>query len=618
MKKTFFSNHRFLCLSILFMWMKTYAVYKLGFGLQNNSVLEECLLLINPLSFIVPLFGIALLLTEKKQRIFLLSANVMLTGILIANTVFYGFYIDFITIPVLFQASNMGDMGSSVQELFHPLYIALFLDIAVLFYLGKRHKADQGKAGARTVKAYAWASAGLMLCNLALSEAEQPKLFKHPFDREALVKGIGLFHFHLYDTISQTLNAGAKAFADEDSLAAVANYTQAGYSRPSESKFGLAKGRNVIFVTLESTQRFVMDERVNGREITPFLNKLRKKSYDFTHFYQQTEQGKTSDSEFITANSLYPSSSGAVFFTKSGHRFNTMYHMLKDHQYYSAVLHANHKAFWNRDEMYGTFGIDRFFDADEFKVTQENSTGWGLKDKEFLEQSAEKLKKLPQPFYASLLTLTNHFPFEIDKQDQLIEEPDTSSDLLNRYVTTVRDEDEALKHFFKKLKKEGLYDNAMIVLMGDHYGISEAHNQGLAEFLGKEEITPFDTVQLQRVPFIIHIPGVTDRAPETIASAAGQVDVRPTLLHLLGIETKGSIQFGNDLFSGERTPFAVLRNGSFITDDHIYTKNTCYSRKTGEPLSDMSACSDEKEKAEQELMLSDKILNGDLLRFYKQ
>lgn len=47
------------------MWMKTYAVYKLGFGLQNNSVLEECLLLINPLSFIVPLFGIALLLTEK-------------------------------------------------------------------------------------------------------------------------------------------------------------------------------------------------------------------------------------------------------------------------------------------------------------------------------------------------------------------------------------------------------------------------------------------------------------------------------------------------------------------------------------------------------------------------
>lgn len=105
----------------------------------------------------------------------------MLTGILIANTVFYGFYIDFITIPVLFQASNMGDMGSAVQELFHPLYIALFLDIAVLFYLGKRHKAGKGKASTRTVKAYAWASAGLMLCNLALSEAERTEAVQAPF-----------------------------------------------------------------------------------------------------------------------------------------------------------------------------------------------------------------------------------------------------------------------------------------------------------------------------------------------------------------------------------------------------------------------------------------------------
>ncbi|MBY8911370.1 LTA synthase family protein [Bacillus sp. YC2] len=618
MKETFIRKQWFLCLSILFMWIKTYLVYKLGFELQINSLLEECLLLINPLSFILPLFGIGLLLTENKQRMFLLAANVILTGILIANTVFYGFYIDFITIPVLFQASNMGDMGSSVQELFHPLYIALFIDIALLFYLGKRNASVKEKAGIRTVKTYAWVSAGLILCNLALSEAEQPKLFTHPFDREALVKGIGLFHFHLYDTVSQTLYAGAKAFADEDSLAAVANYTQADYSKPSEAKFGLAKGRNVIFVTLESTQSFVMNKRVNGQEITPFMNKLRKKSFDFTHFYQQTEQGKTSDSEFIAANSLYPSSSGAVFFTKSGHQFNTMYHTLKDHDYYSAVFHANNKAFWNRDEMYQTFGIDRFFDVNEFKVTPETSTGWGLKDKEFLEQSAAKLKKLPQPFYSNLLTLTNHFPFEIGERDKLIDESDSSSGLLNRYVTTVRYEDEALKHFFKKLKEEGLYDNAMIVLMGDHYGISEAHNKGLAEFLGKEEITPYDTVQLQRVPFIIHIPGVTDRAPETISSAGGQVDVKPTLLHLLGIETKGSIQFGNDLFSKERAPFAVLRNGSFITKDHVYTKNTCYRRKTGEPLPEDRACRHDKEKAEQELMLSDKVLNGDLLRFYKQ
>ncbi|MCY8687894.1 hypothetical protein MOD43_11080, partial [Bacillus spizizenii] len=72
MKGTFFHNQRFLCISIVFMWIKTYAIYKLGFDLQIDSLLEELMLLINPLSFILPLFGIGLLLKENKQRVFLL------------------------------------------------------------------------------------------------------------------------------------------------------------------------------------------------------------------------------------------------------------------------------------------------------------------------------------------------------------------------------------------------------------------------------------------------------------------------------------------------------------------------------------------------------------------
>ncbi|KAF1678380.1 LTA synthase family protein [Bacillus sp. SKDU12] len=617
MKGTFFHNQRFLWISIVFMWIKTYAIYKLGFDLPIDSLLEELILLINPLSFILPVFGISLFLKRNKQRAFLLIANLVLTVILISNTIFYGFYIDFITIPVLFQASNMSDMGSSIKELFNPLFIALFADFVFLLLLSRKEKPPQTKASSRTIKRYYAASLGMILCTLALAEIQQPKLLAHSFDREMLVKNIGLFQFHIYDTISQTVHISAKAFADEDSMTVIKNYTEADYSKPDQSKFGLAKGRNVIFVTLESTQSFVLNEKVNGKEITPFMNDFIKKSYFFDHFYQQTEQGKTSDSEFIVANSLYPSLSGAVFFTKSDHQFHTMYKSLKKHEYYSAVFHANHKTFWNRDVMYDTFGIDRFFDVDDFHVTPRTSTSWGLKDKEFLEQSAGKLKSLPQPFYSSLITLTNHFPFEIEEKDQLIDEFDSSSDLLNRYVTTVRYEDEALKHFIKKLKIEGLYDNSMIVFMGDHYGISEAHNEAMAEFLGKDEITPYDNVQLQRVPFLIHIPGITDQKPETISDAGGQVDVRPTLMHLLGIETKGEIQFGNDLLSDDRTPFAVLRNGSFITNNYVYTKNTCYSQKTGEVLEDQDACLPYKEKANEELSFSDKILNGDLLRFYE-
>ncbi len=600
------------------MWMKTYFIYKLGFHLQIDNALQELILFLNPLSFLIPVFGISLFCREKTKRLFLIAANVILTGILIANCIFYGFYIDFITIPVLFQAKNLGGLGSSFQELFNPLFIVLFFDLALLAWLAKRRKTEV-KPSRKAIKLYYTAAAGIALFNLALSELDQPKLLANSFDREVLVKHIGLYQFHLFDGITQTFNLTQKAVADENSLATIENYTNADYSKPNKEMFGTAKGRNVIFVTLESTQSFVIDEKVNGKEITPFLNQFIKKSYYFDHFYQQTEQGKTSDSEFIVANSLYPSLSGAVFFTKSENQYNSIYKTLSKNDYTSAVFHANNKKFWNRDVMYGSLGIDRFYDVDNFNVTDDNSTGWGLKDKEFLAQSADIMKELPQPFYSSLITLTNHFPFQIDDKDRLIDEYDSNSEVLNRYVTTVRYQDEALKHFIAKLKENGLYEHSVIVFMGDHYGISEAHNDALAQFLGKSEITPYDTVQLQRVPLIIHIPGITDKKPQTISEIGGQIDVKPTLLHLLGVDTKGMIQFGNDLFSNERMPFAVLRNGSFITNDYLYTKNACYNQKTGELLEDAKdKCGSLKEKANEELSLSDKIINGDLLRFYKK
>lgn len=600
------------------MWMKTYFIYKLGFHLQIDNALQELILFLNPLSFLIPVFGISLFCREKTKRLFLIAANVILTGILIANCIFYGFYIDFITIPVLFQAKNLGGLGSSFQELFNPLFIVLFFDLALLAWLAKRRKTEV-KPSRKAIKLYYTAAAGIALFNLALSELDQPKLLANSFDREVLVKHIGLYQFHLFDGITQTFNLTQKAVADENSLATIENYTNADYSKPNKEMFGTAKGRNVIFVTLESTQSFVIDEKVNGKEITPFLNQFIKKSYYFDHFYQQTEQGKTSDSEFIVTNSLYPSLSGAVFFTKSENQYNSIYKTLSKNDYTSAVFHANNKKFWNRDVMYGSLGIDRFYDVDNFNVTDDNSTGWGLKDKEFLAQSADIMKELPQPFYSSLITLTNHFPFQIDDKDRLIDEYDSNSEVLNRYVTTVRYQDEALKHFIAKLKENGLYEHSVIVFMGDHYGISEAHNDALAQFLGKSEITPYDTVQLQRVPLIIHIPGITDKKPQTISEIGGQIDVKPTLLHLLGVDTKGMIQFGNDLFSNERMPFAVLRNGSFITNDYLYTKNACYNQKTGELLEDAKdKCGSLKEKANEELSLSDKIINGDLLRFYKK
>src|SRR5699024_12522748 len=128
--------------------------------------------------------------------------------------------------------------------------------------------------------------------------------------------------------------------------------------------------------------------------------------------------------------------------------------------------------------------------------------------------------------------------------------------------------DESIKLIFQSLKAADIYDNSIIVIMGHHDGISANHNKAMAEFLEKDSIEAYDYLQLQRVSFFVHIPGSGDG--EIKESIAGQVDIKPTLLHLAGIDTNHDIYFGNDLFHDDRKGFITQRNGNFISDDYIY------------------------------------------------
>ena len=59
----------------------------------------------------------------------------------------------------------------------------------------------------------------------------------------------------------------------------------------------------------------------------------------------------------------------------------------------------------------------------------------------------------------------------------------------------------------------------------------------------------------------------------------------------------------------------VFRDGGFVTDKFVYTKNVCYDSATGVEIA-IENCQPYIERATQELGYSDQIINGDLLRFY--
>src|SRR5690625_7025357 len=100
-----------------------------------------------------------------------------------------------------------------------------------------------------------------------------------------------------------------------------------------------------------------------------------------------------------------------------------------------------------------------------------------------------------------MMTLTHHHPYFIDEEDATIAPAETNDASVDRYFQTARYLDESVEQFVEDLKEAGLYDDSVIMIYGDHYGISENHTRALGE-LFKEEITSFKYAELQRVPFI--------------------------------------------------------------------------------------------------------------------
>lgn len=619
MKQSNWKKHSVLIIAIIATWLTTYFSYLMSFNLKIDNVVQQFILFLNPLSFLLFVYGVALFIkTPKRRNVYILSVSVITSIIMFANAVFYRFFSDFITLPLLFQTSNFKDLSGSAFANMNFTDLFFFTDVVIIYIAMKwlpTVSEQQVTKRQHTLgrKLYFVVSATILMFNLGLAEAERPQLLSRSFDRELLVKNIGAYNYHLYDVFLQSKSHAQRVLADGSELVEIQNYANAKYAEPNEEMFGIAEGRNVILVTLESLQTFVMNNTMDGHVITPFLNELSqdKDTIYFPNFYHQTGLGKTSDSEFIVENSLYPRNGSAVFFTHSGNKFQSLSSRLGENGYATSVMHANNRSFWNRDIMYRALDIDHFYDVASYEIGENDAVNWGMKDIPFLKQSAELMQDFTQPFATRMILLTNHHPFTLDEEDMFIPKYTSNSRTLNNYFQTVRYMDEAVKLFFEDLKEKGLYDNSIIVMYGDHYGISENHNKAMGMYLDKE-ITPYDNAMLQKVPLFIHIPG--SNKGEVREQLGGQLDIRPTLLHLLGIESRGDIQFGQDLFSEDHDPFVIFRDGRFVTPEYVYAHEVCYDAETGEET-DIANCETSFERVSAELDYSERLINGDLLRF---
>ena len=621
----------FFALLVFLFWIKTLIAYFTDFKLGAQGLVQYLIVLINPLGTTLLLFGLAFYF--KRSRFFypvLMGIDIANTLLLYLNVIYYREFTDFMTIATMtgYSKVNQGLSGSSLALTnLHDVFYWLDIVVILLLMLFRKIKFDPRAFSHRL--AFAFTSVSLVVCglNLMVAEMDRPQLLGRTFDRVYIVKYLGLDAFTGYDLVKSEHVSQMRKSATKSQLKTVEKFTKEHYAAPNKKLFGIAKGRNVIVIHLESFQQFLIDKKINGQEVTPFLNSLYhgQDTYAFSNFFNQVGQGKTSDAENMLETSTYGLSQGSLFATLGNdNTFQAAPAILKQRAgYTSAVFHGNVASFWNRNNVYKNLGYQYFFDASYFDTSGDKATGYGLKDKLLFADSIKYLQHLQQPFYVKYLTVTNHFPFDLDDEDKdsNFTTTNTGSSTVDNYFVTAHYLDQSLQEFFIYLDKTGLAKKSIIMIYGDHYGISNSENKNLASVLGKnaDDWTDFDNVQMQRVPLMFVIPGSGGHGG-IYSTYGGEIDVLPTLLHLLGISTKRYIQFGTDLFSSQHDQVVALRNQDFVTPKYTSISGKIYLNSTGKlaklTKQEKKQLRADQKKVSEELALSDSLNEKNLLRFY--
>lgn len=628
----------FVLTLLLLYWFKTMWAYSVDFNLDIQGPYQIFLAVINPLPISLLFIGLALYIKRTKLFYSLAFGIYLLLFIwLISNSIYYREFTDFVTVNTMLASSKVSaGLGAAALELFRPWDVIYILDFPILafFFFKKWIRMDNRPFNKRASFAVTSLSAMLFSANLFLAEIDRPELLTRGFSNYYVVRALGLPAFLGYSA-NQTYAANKeRSKASEADLKPVEEYIQQHYAKPNPEYFGMAKGRNVIYIHLESFQQFLIDYKLKvddkEYEVTPFLNSLyhSKETFAFSNVFNQVKAGKTSDAETMIETGLFGLNQGSFMVNYGG--TNTQqaapFILSKNGYNSSAVFHGNAGSFWNRNTAYKQWGYNYFFDASYFtKQNSSNSFQYGLNDKYMLKDSIKYLERLQQPFYTKFITVSNHYPYTTSLSGDDLGFPlaKTQDETINGYFATANYLDSSIKAFFDYLKESGLYKNSIIVLYGDHYGISNSRNPALAPLLGKNSETwsSYDNAMLQRVPYMVVVPGMDKGG--IIDTYGGEIDMLPTLEHLLGIESNKFLQVGQDMLSPDHDQIVAFRSANyFVTPEYTSYSGRTYYTKTGEEITNPDEKTKEeldkiREAANLQLKISDSIQTGDLLRFFK-
>jgi phosphoglycerol transferase MdoB-like AlkP superfamily enzyme len=566
---------------------------------------------------VIAVSSISLLFKNKGRTRFLYIFNIVMSIILIADSAYYRYFKDIISISVIRNGVMLGGVKSSLKDVLYPSDFLYLADCVILLPLMRIYKKHVNRPQLKLVQRFAcflvvfaigasWD--GIRIYEFSL---EQPKLITTMFNRLYLDKYLGDVNFHVLDAY----NVASTKLANMKSIPVskqndIKKYLEQKDIPQGVTLSGAGNGKNLIVIQVEALQQFVIGAKLNGQEITPNLNKWLGKSLYFNNYYYQVASGTTSDAEFLSLNSLYPAASGAAYYLYPGDTFDSTPKQFNDKGYSTVTLNGYQEGFWNRNVMYKAEDFSNYYAEKAYNIDEQ--VGLGLSDKSFFNQTFEKMKTFKQPYYSFMITLSSHFPYDDQKgYGNTIDLGKYKGSFIGDYINGIHYTDAQIGMFLDKLDKAGMLKNSIVVLYGDHYAIPKNEAQGLYDFEGIKNPTDLDWNNLQKVPMFIHFPNDANKGVNNVP--AGQVDLYPTIANLFDLDRK--YMFGTDLLNAKNN-IVTFRGGSFVANNTFYASysDTYYDMNTGKTVQPTPALEKVKSDTLTELEYNDDILNHNLLK----
>jgi len=427
------------------------------------------------------------------------------------------------------------------------------------------------------------------------------------WNKKRMARDLGVLYYHLEDVVHYFKVKLRKVELTKDEKEKI---NSSFWKRRENEYSNIAKDKNLIVLQLESMQDFLINRTIEGREITPNLNKLMKESVRFENMYYQTSVGNTSDAELIVNNSLFPLADKPACYECQTNQFKSVGHSLKSRGYHNVAFHGNQASFWNRHLMYQLYGFDKFvdnsmLDNDEFIFP-------GLSDRSFFRQVVGYLakKSVDSKIFAFLITLSLHHPYEyfanydfsVGKQE---------GTFIGRYIKGAHYADQAIGKFIEDLKEKGLYEDSLLVMYGDHAGIPRQYRQEFMDFLELDNVD-YNWTKFQKVAACMHLPG--QKQGKGVTKAVGQIDILPTISNMMDLEI--SCALGKDMLDNTSFGGIVNREGVVVTDYYVSYPTEEYAQdiQTGEKIAITEEMKSEIINLREKLQISDLILEKNALK----